>query len=389
MSVSSGIGDRSVTYGKLTDEGIERLRSRIGQPVKRRTRPFCRHLTEDIVLNWARAIGDMNPLYSDPDYARESTHGGLLASPTVLYSTSNVVSGAVEGLPGVHAMYAGTEWNWLAPLRAGDMISSEAWLDDVIVKQTRFAGRALQEIYRVEFRRDDELVASARSWCFRTERDTARAKGSKYEETKERPQKVYTGAELEQIAAAYELERAEMRGPVPRYFDEVEVGDELPGIVRGPYTLTTAVGFMQAWGNYAMFSHGYAFDYYRRHPSLAILNEYGVPELPVRVHWDTAFAQAVGAPSAYDFGPERVSWLGSLVTNWAGDHGYMRSLSAQIRRHNCIGDTLWCSARVTDKRVDDGAAIVDLALVAKNQDGDLSVQGTASVELPLRTGGAA
>jgi crotonobetainyl-CoA:carnitine CoA-transferase CaiB-like acyl-CoA transferase len=41
------------------------------------------------------------------------------------------------------------------------------------------------------------------------------------------------------------------------------------------------------------------------------------------VHWDEEFAREVGAPGAYDYGPERCSWLTHHLTNWMGDDGFL------------------------------------------------------------------
>ena len=48
----------------------------------------------------------------------------------------------------------------------------------------------------------------------------------------------------------------------------------------------------------------------------------------------------VGAPGAYDYGPERCSWLTHHLTNWMGDDGFLRRAHCKIRRHNPEGDTL-------------------------------------------------
>ena len=60
-------------------------------------------------------------------------------------------------------------------------------------------------------------------------------------------------------------------------------------------------------------------------------------------------ARAVGVPGAYDYGPERVAWLGHLVTNWMGDAGFLRRLNVRVLRHNLIGDATWCRGAVTGK----------------------------------------
>jgi hypothetical protein len=162
----------------------------------------------------------------------------------------------------------------------------------------------------------------------------------------------------------------------------VEPGDLITPLLKGPYTVTAAVAFMQAWGSYAIRNHRIAWQYYDRHPKLAPPNENNVPEPPVRVHWDNDFARRVGVPGAYDFGPERITWMSHMLTDWMGDDGFLRRLKIQIRRHNPVGDLVWCRGRVVGKRVEDGKGIVACELWAENQNGELSVKGAAEVELP-------
>src|SRR5207302_1064679 len=180
------------------------------------------------------------------------------------------------------------------------------------------------------------VVCEADSWCFRTERDAAREL-KKYETVE--PYR-YAADELARIRRAYATEA--IRGATPRHWEDVKVGETLPEVVKGPLTVTSVIAFVQGWGSLYVRAHGLAFDLFERHPALGIPNTFGVPEPPERVHWDEAFARAVGVPGAYDYGPERVAWLGHLCTNWMSHDGQLRRLSAQVRRHNLIGDTTWC-----------------------------------------------
>ena len=86
-------------------------------------------------------------------------------------------------------------------------------------------------------------------------------------------------------------------------------------------------------------------------------------------------------PGAYDYGPERVAWLGHLVTNWMGDGGFLRRLHAKVLRHNLIGDTTWCRGRVTGKAP---GGVVTLEIDGTNQRGEVIAAGTAEVVLPTR-----
>ncbi len=156
--------------------------------------------------------------------------------------------------------------------------------------------------------------------------------------------------------------------------------------MKGPLTVTSVIAFVQGWGSLYVRAHGLAFDLFERHPALGIPNEFGVPEPPERVHWDAELARAVGVPAPYDYGPERVAWLGHLVTNWMSDAGRLARLSVEVRRHNLLGDTTWCRGRVAAKAPAEGGGEVALDLSAVNQRGETIAQGRATVVLPRRAG---
>ena len=92
----------------------------------------------------------------------------------------------------------------------------------------------------------------------------------------------------------------------------------------------------------------------------------------------------VGTPGAYDYGPERCSWLTHHLTNWMGDDGFLRRATSKIRRHNPAGDLLTFTAKVKRKYIEDGRHLVDITQEARNQDGELSILGTGTVELPSK-----
>jgi len=351
-------------FPTITEDALGALRARLGQPV-RRPEPYIEVATRDAIRHWADGIGDRNPFWL--------RHG--IAPPTMLFAMDRVVSGYVGGLPGIHAMYAGTDFRWRLPIREGDRIIGDSILLDLVEKPSTFARRAIQQTYRTTFRNQGgATVCEADSWCFRTERDTARERG-KYRAT-ERAR--YSAAEIERIRQGYREEQ--IRGATPRSWDDVTIGESLPVVCKGPLTVTSVIAFVQGWGSLYVRAHGLAFDLFERHPALGIPNEFGSPELPERVHWDEPFARAVGVPGAYDYGPERVAWLGHVVTNWMGDRGELRRLSVQVRRHNLIGDVTWCHGAVVSK--DEAASTVTLGLQAINQRDEVTATGEAVVELP-------
>ena len=95
-------------------------------------------------------------------------------------------------------------------------------------------------------------------------------------------------------------------------------------------------------------------------------------------------AREVGMPGGYDIGTQRISWLGHLLANWAGDDGFVRRMAARVLRPNIMGDVSWCRGRVVDKRIEDGVHLADVELSIENQLGELTASGTATVELPAR-----
>src|SRR3989442_12534821 len=96
--------------GKITDDGIAKLRARIGKGFPGR-RPWRTEATRDAIYHLALAVGDLSPLYLDEDYARQTRWGSLIAPPIIVQSmdTPRAVgsSGLPEGLPGVHPTWSG------------------------------------------------------------------------------------------------------------------------------------------------------------------------------------------------------------------------------------------------------------------------------------------
>jgi acyl dehydratase len=371
-------------FPKITDEALEALRTRIGVRIENTLEPWCHEATRDAIRHYAHGIGDDNPLWCDPDYAATTQYGGIVALPSFLFACDRIVSGYVGGLPGVHAMWAGADWTWLKPIRRNAEIGVEAYLKDLIEHQTRFSGRSVQQIYHVDFfDGDGDKLAGADSWVFRTERDTAREKGTKYSELKEREEKRYTETELAEFYRLYAEET--IRGAQTRFFDDIEIGEALPTMAKGPMTVTGFIAYAQGWGGLYIRANKLAWQQIHKHKGLGIANRFNIPDCPERVHWEEEFAHKVGAPGAYDYGPERCSWLTHHLTNWCGDDGFLYQASCKIRRHNPAGDTLLIRGKVVNKYVDDeGRNCVAIEQEARNQDDELSVLGSGVVILPGR-----
>lgn len=369
-------------FPKITEEGLDDLRKRIGIKIENTVEPWNYEATRDAIRHYAHGIGDDNPLWCDPDYAATTKYGSIVALPSFLFSTSRIVSGYCGGLPGVHAMWAGAEWTWHKPVLRNDTISTEAYLKDLIEHQTRFAGRAYQQIYHVDFQNQHgDHVAECDSYVFRTDRDEARERGTKYTGQVGKVEKL-TDEQMQEWFDLYRNE--EIRGATPRYWEDVKEGDQLPRMMKGPMTVTGFIGYAQGWGGLYIRTNKLHFQLIDAHPGLGIPNKFGVRDVPERVHWDDDFAREVGTPAAYDYGPERHSWLTHHITNWIGDDGFLHKHKSQIRRHNPDGDVIFIDGQVIRKFEENGKKYVEIQQRAETHRGELSALGTAVAELPSK-----
>src|SRR5713226_9852548 len=140
----------------ITDQALDALRQRIEHTLE----PWCYEATRDNIRHYANGIGDDNLLWCDPAYGKTTRYGDIIALPSFLFACSRIVSGYVGGLPGVHAMFAGCDFTWYKPIHRNAQMTTSASLKDLIAHDTRFAGRAIQQISHVAFsdETDDQLA---------------------------------------------------------------------------------------------------------------------------------------------------------------------------------------------------------------------------------------
>ena len=83
----TGSSEGNSEYGKITQEAIDRMKARFGKvyPIEL---PFVRYVNGDSIAHAARAIGDANPLWIDPEHAKRSRFGKVVAPPALLYGAA-------------------------------------------------------------------------------------------------------------------------------------------------------------------------------------------------------------------------------------------------------------------------------------------------------------
>ena len=73
-------------FPKVTEGALDDLRKRIGVKIENTLEPWCHEATRDNIRHYAHGIGDDNPLWCDPNYAKETDFGDVVALPSFLFS---------------------------------------------------------------------------------------------------------------------------------------------------------------------------------------------------------------------------------------------------------------------------------------------------------------
>ena len=379
--------------GRLDEETIDAVRRRIGIPVRNRQRPHHEQVTEDAFRHFAMGYGDDNPLWCAPAYGAGSRWGTVIGPPMFPLSAGTPtpvawtpeqereMSGG-DPLAGIGQVLCGERWLFAQPVVPGTGLHKQQCLDAAELKPSEFGGGVGALVsHRVEWRDDRGAVVAARYLDFwHAERERSGAAG-KYRDIA-RPS--YTAQDLAELDRLYEGEA--VRGTDERWWDDVQVGDDLGTIAKGPLTLTDMITYHIGigWGGYGGGTGKVAFKNRRRVPRFYPPNEYGVPDSAQRCHWEDAWAQHLGHPAAYDYGAMRTNWMAHLITNWIGDAGWLWRMSAAVTKFNYMGDAHRVAGSVTALRRVDGRAEADVRVEGRNQRDEVTCWATATVLLPAR-----
>jgi acyl dehydratase len=381
----------------ITEARIERLRSRIGIAVPHPMAPHYRHVNTDVFRHVAEAYGDDNPLWCNPDYGATTRWGGPIASPVLVGGDTLIGVDEVDRvgedhrdlmkgdpLSGVHAFYASSAREWWAPLLPGADVRRRNALVGVVDKKSEFAKRAVHEWTAQVFRDADTVLSGQFRMMARTERSKAR-KAKKYDDiVVER----YTDDEISRIDEQYA--RQIPRGADERWFEDVDEGDTIGPMVKGPLLVTDMVCWHvgMGMGLYGVKALDLAARNRRRIPRFFHRDELNIPDVMQRVHWDTEFAKRSGNPTTFDYGRMRETWLIHMCTNWMGDDAWLWMLDCEFRKFNYVGDTQWLDGTITRKYLAGGERpAVDIDLVVRNQRGEITTPGHATILLPSREHG--
>src|SRR5579872_4855827 len=369
-----------IAEGTISSEDLESWTDkRMGQSLEIRN-IFNTMVTQDSIRHFVNGIGDRNRLFRDLGYAKSSSYGTMPAPMNWLYSV--FPTWVSQGLRGIHAFHSGNEWLFHKPLLIGDTIKPEIIFAGLEAKKSEFAGKIVFTYYKSTFKNQkDQLVAETYSWSARAERKTARNRGKYSQYALPHP---WTDEELGKIED--EVLAYETRGSLPRYWEDVQVGDELPTLVKGPFGTTDMIAYCVGADPVGLRAFGAALELYRKHPAWSIRDQTTSALEPIyAVHYNKSVANAAGLPQPYDVGAQRQCWLIESLYGYMGDEGWIRKNYAQYRKFFYFSDVIWLKGKIVGKYVsEDAEPCVDVETHALNQRGEDIMAGRSTLALPSR-----
>ena len=138
-----------------------------------------------------------------------------------------------------------------------------------------------------------------------------------------------------------------------RYFEDVQVGDEIPTLTKDPMTLQRLVRYAGASGDF--------------NP----------------LHTDPAVGEAVGTGGIIAHGMLIMGFVGQMLSDYVGPTA-LRKFNVRFKGMTHLGDIITCSGTITEKNEANGEAIIAGKVQAADQNGDIKVSGTFSAVLPRK-----
>lgn len=138
------------------------------------------------------------------------------------------------------------------------------------------------------------------------------------------------------------------------YGEDVEVGQPLPPLVKGPIQQIQLTRYAGASGDF--------------NP----------------IHQDEEFARAAGMGGVFAHGMLTMGFVAQALTDWAGP-GTVRKLGVRFTGLVRLRDTVTCQGRVLARSSRDDQHLVELEVWAANQRGERVVTGRATLLLPSRS----
>jgi acyl dehydratase len=141
--------------------------------------------------------------------------------------------------------------------------------------------------------------------------------------------------------------------PAKLYFEDVQVGDEIPRLVKPVVTHLQLVRYAGASGDF--------------NP----------------LHTDPKFGEMMGVGGIIAHGMLIMGFVGQLLSDYVGPTA-LRKFDVRFKGMTHLDDVITCTGTITQKYEADGEARIAGKVQAADQNGDVKVTGTFVAALPKR-----
>ncbi len=373
---------------KNVDEFIADSKKLIGAEVEEWGQPGNLVANPAAFVGYCNVTGEVNPLYRDPDYAYRTRYHCVTAPPAFLAAIRNPISqGAYSKKDYVLANFlSSVEFEWYDPIRVTDRFLTELKTTDVFSKEAKVFGKPeTKQVAYVEAKGAYRnvyggLIGKTRSLMSMIPFN----RGTEMFVDRELYQ--YTREQAERIGK--DIDGEKIRGMSTLYWSDVNIGDKLTPVVKGPLELGPLLG----WPGATRVIDWHLENYYRRAkeaPGEARTNPvtnwpYWVEQLEYG-SYHTSKLRGISYPFAP--GIQQACLAGCLLSNWMGDDGFLRRLKLDIGDIFMYGDVNYYKGEVVDKYKEkvggDTYNAVDIKVDVINEMDQKVAGGDATVYLPL------
>lgn len=137
------------------------------------------------------------------------------------------------------------------------------------------------------------------------------------------------------------------------YYEDVQVGDELPKLVKDPITLIQLVRYSGASGDF--------------NP----------------LHTDPKIGEMIGTGGIIAHGMLIMGFVGQLLSDYVGPEA-LRKFGVRFKGMSRLDDVITCTGTITEKYEENGEGRIAGKVQAADQNGDVKVTGTFIAAVPHR-----
>jgi acyl dehydratase len=142
--------------------------------------------------------------------------------------------------------------------------------------------------------------------------------------------------------------------PAKLYYEDVQVGDDIPKLVKSPVSHLQLVRYAGASGDF--------------NP----------------LHTDPKIGELIGLGGIITHGMLIMGFVGQMLSDYVGPAA-LRKFGVRFKGMTRINDVITCTGTISEKYEADGEARIAGKVQAVDQDGDVKITGTFVAALPRRS----